>query len=135
MNKIIKSATHACKNHYVSFFKYISLSDAGKSRGHQGGIYIPKEGATLMIDTPCKKGENKERLVSIHWFDGLVVENCKFIYYGKGTRNEFRITCMNRRLNEGDFLIMVKISDEVYQAYTLDSEYEVGLFYKKLSEE
>lgn len=135
MHKIINKAVEACRNNNISFYKYVSLSDAGESKGHIGGVYIPKQGARLMFDTPCKKGENRGRLVTIEWFDGLIIENCKFLYYGMGSRNEFRITCTKRKLNTGDFLIMVKINDDLYQAYTLSSEYEVGLFYTKLSKE
>lgn len=135
MHKIINNAIEACRNNNVSFFKYISLSDAGKSRGHQAGIYIPKEGARLMFDTPFNKGENIEKLVTIEWFDGLIIENCKFLYYGRSTRNEFRVTCIKRKLNQGDFLIMVKINEDLYQAYVLNSEHEVSLFFQKLTRE
>ena len=134
MHKIINKAVEACRNNNISFYKYISLTDAGKSRGHQGGIYIPKQGARLMFDTSCKRGENKEKLVTIEWFDGLIIEDCKFLYYGRGTRNEFRITCTKRKLNEGDFLIMVKIKDDLYQAYTLSSKDEIDYFYQKLAD-
>lgn len=81
------------------------------------------------------KIKNKAKLVTIEWYDGLIIEKCKFLYYGMGTRNEFRITCIKRKLIEHDFFIMIKINDDLYQAYILSSEYEVRLFCQRLGKE
>lgn len=134
MNEQIIKAVEVCREHKTTFFKYVSLSDAGKSKGHQAGLYIPKEGARLMFEKSTKKGENLEKFVTVEWFNGAVIENCRFIYYGSKTRNEFRITCLRKKLCEGDFLIMVKIKDDYYKNFILQGELEVNIFYKKLAE-
>lgn len=106
----------------------------GKSKGHQGGLYIPKQGARLMFEIPCKKGEKREKFVTIEWYDGVIVENCRFVFYGEKTRNEFRITCLNRKFNVGDFVIMVKLKDDYYMNFLIREEQEIKSFYKKLTE-
>ena len=54
-------------------------------------FYIPKCAAALLFDTPGVKGENKDKMVKVKWQDDFTTDS-RFIYYGQGTRNEYRIT-------------------------------------------
>ena len=74
-----------------SFCKFLSANDTGLTGGHQAGIYISKPAVPILFDKPGIKGENKEKWVNIFWFDGTKT-NSRFIYYGQGTRNEYRVT-------------------------------------------
>jgi len=91
MSEILNEAIESVRNSDLSFCKFVSANDAGETGGHQAGIYVPKRAISLIFDEPGKKGENKESTGFVKWYDGLEVE-ARFIYYGKGTRNEYRIT-------------------------------------------
>lgn len=45
----------------------------------------------FLFDTPGVKGENKDKMVKVKWQDDFTTDS-RFIYYGQGTRNEYRIT-------------------------------------------
>lgn len=115
------------KEHQYSFCKFISANDAGETGAHQAGLYIPKNSIKLLFDEPGEKGKNKEKLASISWQDGLI-SNCRFIYYGQGTRNEYRITRLGRHFKVGEFVIIVRLSDEEYLGYLLTKEKEISDF-------
>ncbi len=74
-----------------SFCKFLSANDTGKTGGHQAGIYIAKPAVPIIFDQLFEKGQNHDRWVNIEWHDGKTTET-RFIYYGQGTRNEYRIT-------------------------------------------
>ena len=97
MSDSVKLAIDSVNKSKVTFCKFISANDSGETGGHQGGIYIPKNSVQILFDKPGKKGENLERFVTINWPD-KTISRSRFIYYGKGTRNEYRITQLNKQL-------------------------------------
>ncbi len=123
-------AIAAVKSNEYSFCKFASSNDAGSTGAHQSGIYIPKNSAPLIFDQPGVKGQNKERFVELIWFDGTTSQCC-FKYYGGGTRNEYRITRLGVSLSEGDFIVIVKVSEDNYLGFLFDDEILIDLFLKE----
>ena len=109
-----------------AFCKFLSANDTGKTGGHQAGIYIAKPAVPIIFDQPFDKGRNKDRWVNISWQDGKTTET-RFIYYGQGTRNEYRITNFGRDFEylrpeyTGSLFVLVKYTDDIYRAFILDN--------------
>lgn len=109
-----------------SFCKFLSANDTGKTGGHQAGIYIAKPAVPIIFDRPFEKGQNKDRWVNITWQDGRTTET-RFIYYGQGTRNEYRITNFGRDFEflkpeyTGSLFILIQYTEEDYRAFVLDN--------------
>lgn len=119
----------------ISFCKMLSANDTGQTGGHQSGIYIPKQGAKILFSEPGKRGENKKKTVHIYWpgYTNTPTESI-FTYYGKGTRNEYRITRFGRGFtllgaeHTGDLFVLTKIDDETYEGFMLSTEEEINAF-------
>ena len=129
MGEILNKAIRSVQNSERAFCRFITANDTGINGSHQSGFYIPKCAATLLFDAPCVKGENKSRFVKIKWQDDFIT-NSRFIYYGQGTRNEYRITRFGKDFpffseeNVGDLLIIVKNEEENYSGFVLQSDHE-----------
>lgn len=130
MNSIVFDAINALRNHDLCFLKFISSNDSGETGGHQDGIYIPKNSIPILFESPGKIGENKEKYVVIKWPDNKSI-NSRFIYYGKGTRNEYRITRLGVHLTTGSLFLLLK-KEEDYSAFILNEEDALS-FLSKLS--
>ena len=130
LNNVIESIQYS----ESAFYRYITANDTGATGAHQAGFYIPKCAARLLFDTLGVKGENKSRFVKIKWQDDFETES-RFIYYGQGTRNEYRITRFGRNFpffgddNIGDLLVLVKQSEEDYRGYVLETAEEIEGFF------
>lgn len=103
-----------------SFVKVISPNDAGETGTHQGGMYVPKSVISFFIDEPRHKGENFEKIITIKWPDS--VTKSRFIYYGQGTRNEYRITRLHQGLRSGDLMILVYHDEDEYLGFVVPEE-------------
>jgi type II restriction enzyme len=118
----------------ISFCKFISPNDAGKTGAHQSGYYIPKNAVPLMFDEPGIKGEIKKRCITIKWQNDFETES-KFIYYGQGTRNEYRLTTFGRGFpflsddNVGDLLILCQFDYDSYEGFVLRTEEDIEEFF------
>lgn len=116
-----------------SYCKFLSANDTGLTGGHQAGIYISKPSISIMFENPGIKGENKEKWVKIRW-QGDFETDTRFIYYGQGTRNEYRITNFGRGFPflkpeyTGALFVLAMCDTENYQGYVLDSEDEIEQF-------
>lgn len=116
-----------------SYCKFLSANDTGLTGGHQAGIYISKPSISIMFETPGIKGENKEKWAKIRW-QGDFETDTRFIYYGQGTRNEYRITNFGRGFPflkpeyTGALFVLAMCDTENYQGYVLDSEDEIEQF-------
>lgn len=126
-------AIQAVLNSQKSYCKFLSANDTGLTGGHQAGIYISKPSIPILFDEPGTKGTNKEKWVKVKWQDDLETDT-RFIYYGQGTRNEYRITNFGRGFPflrpeyTGALFIFAKCNDENYQAYVLNSEDDIDQF-------
>jgi type II restriction enzyme len=117
-----------------TFCKFLSANDSGESGAHQAGIYIPKTSVSIAFDVPGVKGANKERWANIDWQDGEVTTSSRFIYYGQGTRNEYRLTNFGREFPyihpeyTGALFVLVKTDPEDYRAFILNTDDEIQQF-------
>lgn len=131
---MLNNVINAIQNSESAFYRYITANDTGTTGAHQCGFYIPKCAARLLFDTDCERGQNKSRFVTIKWQDDFETIS-RFIYYGQGTRNEFRITRFGRNFpffqdaNIGDLLIIIKQSEDEYKGYVLGAEDEIEGFF------
>lgn len=116
-----------------AYCKFLSGNDTGLTGAHQAGIYISKPSIPILFDTPGEKGSNKEKWVKVRWQDGSITDT-RFIYYGQGTRNEYRITNFGRGFPflrpeyTGSLFVFVQNSSEDYQGFFLNTEDEINQF-------
>lgn len=115
------------------FCKFLSANDTGKTGGHQAGIYISKPSIPILFDEPGEKGQNKEKWVKVKWHNDFETDT-RFIYYGQGTRDEYRITNFGRGFPflkpeyTGALFVFVQNSSEDYQGFVLNTEDEINQF-------
>jgi hypothetical protein len=134
MESVLNSAIQTVKESELSFSKFIKPNDTGKTGGHQAGFHISKNAWKLFFDAPGIKGENKDKFVIIKWQDDFETES-RFIYYGRGTRNEYRLTRFGNGFpflsddNVGDLLIISKLSNDYYKAFVLQSDEDIESFF------
>ena len=127
------SAIQAVNNGILAYCKFLSANDTGDTGGHQAGIYVAKNAIPILFDKPGIKGANKDRFVKIEWQDDFSTDS-RFIYYGIGTRNEYRITRFGRGFpflqaeHTGDLFVLVQRGCDDYTAYILESEDEINAF-------
>lgn len=133
MNDTSMLAIQAAINGKTVFCKFLAANDTGLTGGHQAGIYISKPSIPILFDEPGKKGENKEKWVKIRWHNDFETDT-RFIYYGQGTRNEYRITNFGRGFPflrpeyTGALFVFVKDDDENYQGFVLNTEEDINQF-------
>ena len=126
-------AIQAVMSGKLTFCKFLSANDTGETGGHQAGIYISKPSIPILFDMPGIKGENKEKWVKVWWQEDLITDT-RFIYYGKGTRNEYRITNFGRGFPylrpeyTGALFVFVKETEEDYKGFVLNTEEEIEEF-------
>ncbi len=117
----------------TAFCKFFSANDTGETGGHQSGIYISKPSVPILFETPGTRGENKDKWVEIKWQNDFKT-NTRFVYYGKGTRNEYRITNFGRDFPfltpdyTGALFVLVKETEENYLGFVLNREDEIDQF-------
>lgn len=134
MSEILNNAITKVQNAQYAFCRFITANDTGKNGSHQAGFYIPKCAAALLFDTPGVKGENKDKLVRVKWQDDFTTDS-RFIYYGQGTRNEYRITRFGKGFpffeedNVGDLLIIAKQSEDYYYGFVLQTDQDIDNFF------
>lgn len=134
MGEILNSAIVKIQNAKYAFCRFITANDTGKNGSHQAGFYIPKCAAALLFDTPGVKGENKDKMVKVKWQDDFTTDS-RFIYYGQGTRNEYRITRFGKGFpffeedNVGDLLIIAQQSEDYYYGFVLQTDQDIDDFF------
>ncbi len=124
-----------CSNSSGYFFKYISANDTGTTGAHQAGFYMPRDVWPLFFNEAGKKGENKDSWINIHWEHGIETQS-RFIWYGKGTRAEYRLTNGFTFLtddNVGDVLVLSKQDKENFNGYLLSDEESIDNFFASLN--
>lgn len=115
------------------FCKFLSANDTGMTGGHQAGIYISKPAIPILFDEAGIKGQNKEKWVKIKWCNDFETTT-RFIYYGQGTRNEYRITNFGhgfpflRPDYTGALFVLIQMDDEDYQGFILNTDDEINQF-------
>lgn len=133
MHDEVMEAVNLVQQGNKAFFKFIAANETGDTGGHQCGFYIPKDFLPEAFENPCVKGTNQDKQVKILW-NGTVETESRFVYYGKGTRNEARITNFGRGFEflksdyTGAVVVFVKESDSVYHSFVFNSEEEIDEF-------
>lgn len=133
MSDILSKAISCCNKSSFSFCKFISANDSGETGGHQAGFYIPKNSYLLLFNSEGVNGENKDKNVKIKWQDDIETDS-RFIYYGRGTRDEYRITRFGRGFpylnteSTGNLFILCKEDDNYYNAFILEEDIEIDRF-------
>lgn len=133
MSELLDLSIQTVKTAKVSFCRFITGNDAGTTGSHQAGFYIPKNAAPLLFGTSCRRGENKDKWVTIKWQNDFETPS-RFIYYGQGTRNEYRITRFGKNFEflqdkyVGCLIIIAEQADTYYQAFVLESEDDIESF-------
>lgn len=116
-----------------SFCRFITANDVSLT-GHQCGFYVPKEASSILFETPGIKGSNKDKFVKIKWQD-LIETDSRFIYYGTGSRNEYRITRFGHAFPflasdyVGSLLIICQMTDAEYSAIILEHDDDIEEFF------
>lgn len=138
MESIVSKAIEVAQNSDLAFTKFIMPNDVGATGGHQAGFHIHKNSWSLFFDKEGTKGKNKDSFITIKWQDDFETSS-RFIYYGVGTRNEYRLTRFGRGFpflndeNIGDLLIICKVSQKYYNAFVLQTEEEIEEFFAALN--
>lgn len=133
MENIVSKIIEDTSNSERVFCKFLSANDTGETGGHQSGIYIPQNSVSLIFNTLGIKGENKKVFNKIKWQDDFETD-AHFNYYGRGTRNEYRITGLGRKFPflkpefTGSLVIILKQKDTSYKGYVLETEEEINYF-------
>ena len=134
MSELLNSAIESVQQSKTAWCRFITGNDTGTTGAHQYGFYIPKCASKLIFDEPGKKGENKDKYVTIQWQNDFTTDS-RMIYYGKGTRNEYRLTRFGQGFpflqddNVGDLLILAKLTEEDYAGYVLSSDEDIDEFF------
>lgn len=134
MENKVQAAIDAVNKSKAAFCKFISANDTGKTGAHQSGYYIPKSVVPMIFEEPRVKGRNVDRYVKIKW-QGDFETDSRFIYYGTGTRNEYRLTRFGKRFpfladdNFGDLLILAHIEGDYFEGYVLSSDDDIEDFF------
>jgi type II restriction enzyme len=133
MDNAATSAIQAVNSGQLAYCKFLSANDTGDTGAHQAGIYIAKNAISILFDDPGSKDSNKDKYVKIRWQDDFVTDS-RFIYYGTGTRNEYRITRFGHGFpylkteHTGDLFVFVKQAQEDYAGYILETEDDINAF-------
>ncbi len=133
MSELLTYAIRNVQQAKAAWCRFITGNDTGATGSHQAGFYVPKCASELLFDKPGHRGENKEKMVKIQWQDDFLTESC-MKYYGKGTRNEYRITRFGKNFpflqddNIGDLLIVAKFTEDDYKGYVLSSDNDIDDF-------
>ena len=133
MDDAVSTAISLIQQGYKAFFKFIAANETGDTGGHQCGYYIPRDYLAEAFESPCVKGTNQDKRVTIVWNDGGKTDS-RFVYYGQGTRNEARITSFGRGFEflkaeyTGAVVVFVKETKCLFHAFVFNSEEEIDEF-------
>jgi type II restriction enzyme len=138
MENILQNAIQSAQRAEIAFSKFITANDTGSTGAHQYGYHIHKQAWPLMFDKPGEKGTNSENFITIRWQKDFETSS-RFIYYGVGTRDEYRLTRFGKGFpylsddNIGDLLILCKISASYYEAFVIQGDEDIEQFFAALN--
>ena len=133
MSEIFNYAISQVNISRKAFCRYITANDVSMT-SHQEGFYVPKSAASLLFEEPGIKGSNKDRIVKIRWQNDFET-NSRFIYYGTGTRNEYRITRFGKGFQflaeefVGSLLIICQMDTDNYTGIVLEHDEDIEDFF------
>ena len=116
-----------------AYCHYITPNDVGATGGHQCGFTFSKSCYSMFFEEPGIKGSNKDCTVKIKWQNDFEIES-RAIYYGVGTRNEYRLTRFGRGFEFlhddyiGSLQIVTKNANGEINAYILSDQNNIEDF-------
>ena len=135
MSEILNSAIVKVQNAKYAFCRFITANDTLEERFTSSRLLYTKNAQRhFLFDTPGVKGENKDKMVKVKWQDDFTTDS-RFIYYGQGTRNEYRITRFGKGFpffeedNVGDLLIIAQQSEDYYYGFVLQTDQDIDDFF------
>lgn len=134
MEDLSRKAIESVQKSEQAYCKFITDNDVGGTGGHQSGYHIHKNAWALMFDEPGRKGSNKDSFVTIKWQEDFETKS-RFIYYGVGTRDEYRLTRFQRGFpflsdeNIGDLLVLARRGGDYYEGFVLSADVEIEEFF------
>ena len=138
MENILTIAIQSVQRSKLAFCKFITANDTGTSGAHQSGFYLHKSAWPLFFESPGVKGTNKDIHVTIKWQNSFETDS-RAIYYGQGSRNEYRLTRFGRKFpffedeNVGDLLIISKLHKDYYEGFVLSTSEDIDDFFAELN--
>lgn len=133
IEEFLDDAIQLVNESQYAYCHYITPNDVGATGGHQYGFTFAKPCYKMFFDEPGVKGGNKDVFIEITWQKSFKTQS-RAIYYGTGTRNEYRITRFGRGfefLNDdyvGSLQIMAKDWNGEYNAYVLSNQDNIESF-------
>lgn len=131
-NEILSAAIQSCSDGIVSFTKFISANDAGKTGGHQYGFYVPVSFCPHIFEEEVTKNTDFIKFVEVKWQNDFFTQS-RFKYYG--SKNECHFTRFQKGFpfltdeNVGNLLVVTKVESEYYEAFILSSDEEIEEFF------
>ncbi len=131
--RIVEKAIEAVRSSQAAMCRFITPNDVGKTGSHQSGYLIPKSCWSLFFDQAGVKGANTDVTIEVCWQDSFTLTN-RVVYYGQGTRNEYRMTRFGRGFeflspdNVGNLLIICRSPDREFLAFVLESDDDIESF-------
>ncbi len=129
----IQAVITSCKKNPF-LYKFISANDAGSTGSHQSGFYLSNSSWPIFFDSPGVKGQNKDLPVTIQWESDDLETKSRCIWYGEGTRREYRLTRFGRGFpylkdaHIGSLVILIKTGKDEFSGWVLDSDYDIETF-------
>tara|TARA_R110002111_G_scaffold120276_2_gene183380 strand:+ start:1894 stop:3066 length:1173 start_codon:yes stop_codon:yes gene_type:complete len=113
-----------------ALIKFISPNDAGATKSHQCGFYLPKGSWELFSPfAPCKGRLDKHK-VQILW-DNIFSTESVITWYGKGTRSEYRLTSFGKNFpylnpdSVGSLFVFIPVNEVEFNAFILDRDEDI----------
>ena len=113
----------------AAFCKFLSANDSGETGGHQSGILISKTARVMLFtEKEIKENHIQKKYVRVRWQNDFRTDSC-FTWYE--SKNELRITRFGRGFPllrpeyTGALFVLVKVTDEDYEGYILNTEEEI----------
>ncbi|NMO76935.1 MULTISPECIES: type II restriction endonuclease [Niallia] len=134
----LEKAIEAAKQYGRFYCKFITANDVGLTNAHQEGLHIAKGAWKIFFEKEGIKGENNSKMVNIH-IDGYYPFESRIIYYGKGTRNEYRITRFwtnspfEKEQQVGNLIVFIPLDHENFKVYIFNTEEVIETFEDKFS--
>ncbi len=126
------AAIHGANRAPMYLVRWLTANDTGMTGSHQAGHHVPVGAWRLFFDRPGQRGENLERFVTIDWTGHGPTES-RAIWYGRGTRSEYRLTRFGRdfpfrgEAHVGSLLVMHPEGDHL-RAHVLERDDEIDGF-------
>lgn len=133
MDSILQNAIESAQKAEVAFSKFISANDAGLTKSHQAGFYVPKSFCPFVFEKEIIKNSDYEKFVDVKWQNDFVSQS-RFKYYG--SKNECHLTRdvpFRNDDNVGNLLVICKIGTDYYEAFVLENDDDIEGFMAALN--